>query len=214
MQQNNKQLLIRKSINFNHEIIFFFCSVTVFFFTRFFSVNADNKKWINLFNGKDIIDWIPKINHHDVGDNYGNTFRVEDGIMKVRYDKYETFNEQFGHLFYKLPFSYYHLVFEYRFVGEWRKDAPYYTNKNSGVMIHSQDPKTILRDQDWPISIEFQLLAGLGDGVPRPTGNMCSPGTDVVFQGKIDSRHCIPSSSKTYDGDQWVTLRTGAAYYE
>jgi len=48
------------------------------------------------------------------------------------------------------------------------------------------------------------LLAGLGDGVARPTGNMCSPGTDVVYQGRIDPRHCIPSSSKTYEGDQWV----------
>lgn len=160
--------------------------------------------WITLFNGKDINDWIPKINHHDAGENYGNTFRVEDSIIKIRYDQYDRFNDQFGHLYYKHPFSYYHLVFEYRIVGEWRKDAPEYTIKNSGVMFHSQDPRTMPRDQDWPISVEFQLLAGLGDGVARPTGNMCSPGTDVVFEGKIDSRHCISSSSKTYDGEQWV----------
>ncbi len=166
--------------------------------------NADKEGWKTLFNGKDIKDWVPKINHHEVGENYGNTFRVEDGIIKVRYNQYDVFNEQFGHLYYKQPFSYYHLVFEYRIVGEWRKDAPDYTIKNSGVMFHSQDPKTMPRDQNWPISIEFQLLSGMGDGVARPTGNMCSPGTDVVFQGKIDSRHCIPSSSKTYDGDQWV----------
>jgi hypothetical protein len=170
-----------------------------------FSQHSINKEdWINLFNGKDIKDWVPKINHHPTGENYGNTFRVEDGIVKIRYDKYDTFNEQFGHLYYKQPFSYYHLVFEYRIVGEWRKDAPEYTLKNSGVMFHSQDPATMPKDQNWPISIEFQLLAGLGDGVARPTGNMCSPGTDVVFQGKIDDRHCIPSASKTYEGDQWV----------
>jgi len=167
--------------------------------------SAGRQKWVKLFNGKDINDWVPKINHHAVGENYGNTFRVEDSMIKVRYDQYDTFNEQFGHLYYKQPFSYYHLKFEYRIVGEWRKDAPDYTVKNSGVMFHSQDPKTMPRDQNWPISIEFQLLAGLGDGVARPTGNMCSPGTDVVFQGKIDSRHCIPSSSKTYEGDQWVS---------
>jgi len=166
--------------------------------------DASKEKWVSLFNGKDINDWIPKINHHETGENFGNTFRVEDGIIKVRYDQYEHFNEQFGHLYYKTPFSYYHLVFEYRIVGEWRKDAPDYTLKNSGVMFHSQDPKTMPRDQNWPISIEFQLLAGLGDGVARPTGNMCSPGTDVVYQGRIDPRHCIPSSSKTYEGDQWV----------
>ena len=165
---------------------------------------ADKEEWQTLFNGKDIKDWVSKINHHETGDNFGNTFRVEDGMVKVRYDRYDSFNEQFGHLYYKQPFSYYHLVFEYRLVGEWRKDAPEYTLKNSGVMIHSQDPKTMPKEQDWPISIEFQILGGLGDGNPRPTGNMCSPGTDVVFHGVIDSRHCIPSTSKTYDGDQWV----------
>jgi len=184
----------------------FFPLVTLLVFTATgcSQADADKKGWKTLFNGKDIKDWVPKINHHAVGENYGNTFRVEDGIIKVRYNQYDVFNEQFGHLYYKQPFSHYHLVFEYRIVGEWRKDAPEYTIKNSGVMFHSQDPKTMPREQNWPISIEFQLLAGLGDGVERPTGNMCSPGTDVVFQGKIDSRHCIPSSSKTYDIDQWV----------
>ena len=71
-------------------------------------------------------------------------------------------------------------------------------------MFHSQDPRTMLKEQDWPISVEMQLLGGLGDGRSRPTGNMCSPGTDVVYQGKISADHCINSSSKTYDGDQWV----------
>lgn len=161
-------------------------------------------KWITLFNGKDINDWTVKINHHDVGENFANTFRVENGIIKVRYDKYDRFNEQYGHLYYKQPFSHFHLKVEYRITGEWKKDAPGYTIRNSGIMYHSQDPKTILRDQDWPISVEFQLLAGLDDGLPRPTGNMCSPGTDVVYKGKIDERHCIESASKTYKIEEWV----------
>lgn len=160
--------------------------------------------WVALFNGKDLKDWTVKIYHHEVGDNYANTFRVEDGIMKVRYDQYDSFRNRFGHLYYNTPFAYYHLVVEYRFIGEWRKDAPVYTNKNSGVMFHSQDPRSMPKEQDWPISVELQLLAGLGDGKPRPTGNMCSPGTDVVFKGKIDPRHCIESTSKTYEGEQWV----------
>ncbi len=167
-------------------------------------VDPDAEQWVNLFNGKDLKDWIPKINHHEAGENFANTFRVVDGIMQVRYDQYGAFNEQFGHLYYKTPFSYYKLVFEYRFTGEWRKDAPAYTVKNSGVMFHSQDPRSMPKDQNWPISVEFQLLAGMGNGAPRPTGNMCSPGTDVVFNGKVDPRHCIESTSKTYDGDQWV----------
>jgi len=165
---------------------------------------AEGKEWVSLFNGKDMDDWIVKINHHDVGENYGNTFRVEDGILKVRYDGYGDFNEQFGHLYYKQPFSYYHLVVEYRFVDEWQRGAPDYTIRNSGVMFHSQDPRTMPRDQDWPISVEMQFLAGLEDGKPRPTGNMCSPGTDVVYKGEVDPRHCIESSSKTYGMDEWV----------
>ena len=162
-------------------------------------------EWISLFNGKDLSNWFVKIQHHETGENYGNTFRVEDGLIKVRYDQYQSFNEQFGHLYFKQPFSYYHLKFEYRFTGEWRKDAPSYTVLNSGIMYHSQDPRTMPKEQDWPISIEMQLLAGLPDGKPRPTGNMCSPGTHIVYHGKLDTRHCINSSSKTYaPSDGWI----------
>lgn len=164
----------------------------------------ENKDWKPLFNGKDINDWFVKIHHHEVGVNFGNTFRVEDGIIKIRYDQYDDFNDQFGHLYYKTPFSHYHLKFEYRFTGELQKGAPGYTLLNSGVMFHSQDPRTMLNGQDWPISVEMQLLAGLGDGKPRPTGNMCSPGTNVVYKGKIADSHCLNSTSKTYDADQWV----------
>jgi hypothetical protein len=165
---------------------------------------SGQKEWVSLFNGKDIKDWIVKIHHHEVGDNYGNTFRAEDGLLKVRYDRYDSFYNRFGHLYFKEPFSYYHLKLEYRFTGIWRKDAPTYTIKNSGVMFHSQDPRTMPKEQDWPISIEMQLYGGLGDGRPRTTGNMCSPGTHIVYNGQLDTRHCINSSSKTYDGDQWV----------
>lgn len=162
------------------------------------------EEWIQLFNGKDINDWTAKINHHDPGVNFGNTFRVEDGMIKVRYDQYGAFNEQYGHLYFNQPYSHYKLRFQYRITGEWKTDAPSYTIRNSGVMYHSQDPRTMFRDQDWPISVEFQLLAGLDDGKPRPTGNMCSPGTDIVYNGQIDKRHCIDSKSKTYKIEEWV----------
>jgi hypothetical protein len=165
---------------------------------------GNRENWQPLFNGRDLNDWTVKVYHHEVGENYANTFRVEDGVIKVRYDQYDSFSNCFAHLFYNQPFSHYKLRFEYRITGEWRKDAPSYTQLNSGVMFHSQDPRTILKEQDWPVSVEFQLLAALPDGKPRPTGNMCSPGTDVVYQGKIDARHCINSSSKTYARDQWV----------
>jgi hypothetical protein len=160
--------------------------------------------WLPLFNGNDLQDWIVKIQHHETGVNFGNTFRVDDGMIKVRYDQYDSFNDQFGHLYYKTPFSNYHLKLEYRFTGELQKGAPSYTLLNSGVMFHSQDPRTMPREQDWPISIEMQFLAGLGDGKPRPTGNMCSPGTEIVFRGSQYDGHCLNSSSKTYNKDEWV----------
>jgi hypothetical protein len=92
---------------------------------------------------------------------------------------------------------------EYRFVGEQAPGAPDWALRNSGVMVHSQDPVTMPAEQDFPISIEVQFLGGLGKGA-RTTGNLCTPGTHVVYGGKLDTRHCINSTSDTYDGDQWV----------
>lgn len=165
---------------------------------------ADRKDWIQLFNGRDLTGWTPKVAKHDVGENFGNTFRVENGVLRASYEKYDKFDSQFGHLFYKDPFSYYHLVVEYRFVGNWLADTPDWAYRNSGAMLHSQDPKTMLRNQDFPISVEYQFLGGLSDGKTRTTGNMCSPGTEVMINGTRARAHCVNSTSKTFDGDQWV----------
>ena len=164
-----------------------------------------NDEWQVLFNGVDLTGWTPKFHHHEVGDNYANTFRVVDGSIEVNYDDYDAFEERYGHLFYDKPFSSFHLTFEYRFTDQWLEDAPDYTYRNSGIMFHSQAPSTILKEQDWPISVEYQMLADADDGQPRPTGNMCSPGTDVFFEGALDPRHCISSSSDTYPWDVWVS---------
>lgn len=161
-------------------------------------------EWMVLFNGKDLENWTVKIHGHDLGDNYANTFKVKDSVIQVNYSDYKSFDERYGHLFYKEPFSSYHLKFKYRFTDKWMKDAPSYTFRNSGVMFHSQAPQTILKDQDWPISVEFQMLARENENEIRPTGNMCSPGTEVYYQGEMDPRHCINSSSETYEWDQWV----------
>jgi hypothetical protein len=160
--------------------------------------------WISLFNGRDLTNWTVKVHHHNTGVNFGNTFRAEDGLLKVRYDQYGDFNDQFAHLYYDQPFSHFHLKLEYRFTGVFHKGAPGYALLNSGVMFHSQDPRTMLKEQNWPISVEMQFLAGLEDGQPRPTGNMCSPGTDIVYQGKVYDGHCLSSSSKTYPPNEWV----------
>lgn len=162
-------------------------------------------EWIEMFNGQDLKGWVPKIHHHETGENYSNTFRAKDGIIEVNYDDYnEGFNDRYGHLFYEKPFSSFHMTWEYRFTDQWLKDAASYTYRNSGVMFHSQAPNTILKEQDWPISVEWQMLAEEKEGVARPTGNMCSPGTDVVYEGKVDPRHCINSTSPTFKWDEWV----------
>jgi hypothetical protein len=171
--------------------------------------DPNQKEWIQLFNGRDLTDWKPKFAHHDLGENVHDTFRVEDGMLRVRYDKWPAFTDQFGHLFYREPFSYYLLAAEYRFVGAQVKTARTdlaWAIRNNGLMIHSPDPKTMLKDQDFPISIEVQLLGGLGDGKPRSTANLCTPGTHVVMDGKLRTAHCTNSKSKTYEGEQWVRV--------
>lgn len=167
--------------------------------------NPDAEEWIKLFNGRDLSDWRVKISKHALDDNFGNTFRVEDSLLKVRYDAYDTFRNQFGHLFYKQKFSHYKLSIEYRFTGEQCPGGPGWARRNSGVMYHSQDPATMLKDQDFPISLEGQFLGGLGDG-PRPTANLCTPGTNVHMADTLFTPHCINSQSKTYDGDVWVNV--------
>jgi hypothetical protein len=169
--------------------------------------NPDEKAWIQLFNGRDLKDWTPKFARHDLGVNYNDTFRVEEGMLKVRYDKWTSFGSEFGHIFYKEPFSYYLLAAEYRFVGEQVAGAGpklSWALRNNGLMLHTPDPKTMLKDQDFPISIEVQLLGGLSNGKPRSTANLCTPGTNVVMNGKLHTAHCTNSTSKTYDGDVWV----------
>jgi hypothetical protein len=162
-------------------------------------------QWTSLFNGKDLTGWTPKIKGYALGENFGNTFRVADGAIKVAYDQYPQFDARYGHLFYKHRFSAYHLRVEYRFVGEQCKGGPGWAFRNSGAMIYCQPPETMGKDQDFPVSIEVQMLGGPERGT-RPTGNVCSPGTNIVMNGKLITTHCINSTSPTLRGDQWVTI--------
>ena len=163
-----------------------------------------DEKWISLFNGKDLEGWTPKITGYAAGENYADTFRVEDGVIKVAYDKYPRFDGKFGHLFSKQKYENYKLRIEYRFVGDQAKGGPAWAFRNSGVMIHCQSPESMRKDQEFPVSIEVQFLGGDGKK-ERHTGNVCSPGTHIVMNGKLVTQHCNDSNSKTYAGDQWVT---------
>lgn len=180
--------------------------LTIALFCLSLSLQAQERKgWIQLFNGKNLDGWTAKITGHEPGENFGNTFRVENGLLKVVYDQYKSFDGQFGHIFYKEKFSKYIIGVEYRFVGEQCPGGPGWATRNSGIMIHGQTPESMLVKQDFPISIEVQLLGGLGKG-PRTTANLCTPGTNVVRDGKLFTQHCLNSTSKTYDGDQWVRV--------
>jgi len=167
----------------------------------------DSEEWVELLNGTNLDDWTVKIRGYPAGENFANTFRIEEGLVTVRYDQYEgDYNDRFGHIFHRDAFSHYRILVEYRFIGEQAPGAPGWAIRNSGVMLHAQDPHTMPPEQDFPISIEAQFLGGLGDGKPRPTANMCSPGSHIEYQGKFEETHCINSASATFDGEQWVTV--------
>lgn len=168
-----------------------------------FTYAQEKRKWKQLFNGKNLKGWTVKIKGHELNENFGNTFRVEDGKMVVSYDQYTNFDEQYGHIFYKKPYSYYLLAVEYRFVGNQVAGGEGWAYKNSGIMLHCQPPSTMLKDQDFPISIEDQLLGGDATG-ERSTCNLCTPGTNVVMDGKLFTPHCINSKSNTFRNEEWV----------
>jgi len=161
-------------------------------------------QWVDLFNGRNLDGWTPKIAGHDLGENYADTFHVRDGLLTVSYDNYEKFNGEFGHLFYEHEFSHYRIRVQYRFSGEQTPGGPGWALRNSGIMVHCQDPTTMSKDQSFPVCIEVQLLGGDGTN-RRSTGNLCTPGTHVVMDGKLETTHCINSTSETFHGDQWVT---------
>ncbi len=169
------------------------------------SKKSTDSDWIQLFNGKDLSDWTIKFSGSELNDNYKNTFYVEDGLLKVSYDEYDEFAGEFGHIFYnKEKFSNYILRVEYRFVGEQVIGGPGWAIKNNGVMIHSQSAESMEIDQDFPVSIEVQLLGGYNNE-ERPTANLCTPGTNVTLNNELFTTHCTNSSSKTYYGEEWVT---------
>lgn len=180
-------------------MLLFVCTATLFA-----QRNPDKEEWLPLFNGKDLRGWDIKIAGQPLNDNHKNTFRVEDGMLRIMYDQYQNFDGKYGHLYYKTPFSYYKIRFTYRFTGNQTPGGAVWNVRNSGVMIHSQSAESLTMGQDFPVSLEIQLLGGLGKG-PRHTANLCTPGTQVHTDGKLNKAHCIDSDSKTYDGDQWVS---------
>ncbi len=163
--------------------------------------------WETLFNGTDLSGWTMRIVGYPLGENFGNTFSVEDGILKIRYDGYgDNFNNRFGALYYHEPFSNYRLKVEYRFVGETAPGAPSWGYRDSGVQFHSQSPGSLKADQPFPVSLEYNLHGGNGTD-ERPLGEICANGIVIDLEDGPNSSYCTPPTTKrTFHGDQWVTL--------
>jgi hypothetical protein len=168
-------------------------------------ISSDRKDWIQLFNGRDLSGWVAKVKGSGLGSNVRDTFRVENGVLKVAYDRYEQFEGRFAHLFHRQRFSHYVIAAEYRFVGDQVPGGATWAVRNNGLMLHSQSPESMGRDQDFPISIEVQLLGG-GPSGERSTANVCTPGTEVFMGGTMVRAHCTNSVSDTYRGDRWVRV--------
>jgi Domain of Unknown Function (DUF1080) len=187
-------------------------SILLILSTLFFSFQhpeppeAKKKKWQTLFNGKNLNGWTMKINGFPMGENFGNTFRVENGILNVRYDQYKSFDNRFGALYYNKKFTNYRLKVEYRFVGELTPGAPSWGFRDSGVQYHGQSPSSVGLNQQFPVCLEFNLHGGNGKD-KRPTGEICALGTFVEINGKRNETNCTPPIVKrTFHGDVWVTL--------
>lgn len=164
---------------------------------------APQPTWEPLFDGRTLTGWTPKITGERLGADALRTFVVQDGMIRVSYDRYRSFDGRFGYLFWRAPLSAYRLRFEYRLHGRTLPGVEGWQHSNSGVMFHAQAPDTMTLDQKFPVSLEYQTL-----GTPRapaePTGNLCTPGTTVEVDGQRDPRHCVLSSSPTIPLGRWV----------
>ena len=167
--------------------------------------DPNKEEWVSLFNGSDIDKWVPKFTGFELGKNHNSIFVVKDSLLSVRYTVKDTFNGDFGHLYYKQKFSHYRLKVKYRFIGQQMTEGPEWAVRNNGLMLHCQDPMTLGLEQDFPISLELQLLGG--DGIKdRTNANLCTPGTNVILNDSLFVQHCVGSSSGTYHGDIWVEV--------
>ena len=167
-------------------------------------------EWVSIFDGESLDGWTPKIAGYPLGENFGDTFRVEDGMIKARFDQYgDDFAQRYGLLVYETPYEHYRLRLEYRFTGEQTPGGEDWAELNSGVIYHIQPLETIPQDAGFPVALEAQFLA---EGAHAPTtGNMCSLETSVVVKNERPDDHCILSDIPARPKDHWVRFELEAA---
>jgi hypothetical protein len=171
-------------------------TVTLIGTTAKVNAGPNDSDWVAMFNGKDLKDWEMHFTGHPLDSNYNNTFRVDSGYLLVDYSQYKgnwaaAYGTPWGHLGYKQrSFSYYLLRAEYQAWGKQVAGGPSWAVENNGLMLHSQKVSTMGVNQDYPISIESQLLGG-GNGTS--TMNVCTPGSAIHLQptGAVDAAHCL-----------------------
>ena len=171
---------------------------------------APGGEWVAIFDGETLDGWTPKIAGFPLGVNHADTFRVEDGVIKVRYDGYgDDFADRFGNLIYETPYEHYRLRLEYRFTGEQVPGGEDWAELNSGVLYHIQPVATIMpADGGFPPSLEAQFLA---EGAHAPTtGNMCSIETWVMLEGERRDEHCILGPVAARPAGRWVRFELQA----
>lgn len=162
-------------------------------------------RWKRLFDGRTLAGWTPKIAGEPAGSDARRTFIVRNGKLAVSYAGYDRFAGRFGHLYYDRPLRFFRLRLRYRILDPGLPDTPVWARSNSGVMFLSESPHDVGRDQPFPVSLEFQLLGRDGDA-PRPTGAVCTPGTDIDIGGQRAAQHCTPSSGPTIPNGTWARL--------
>ena len=165
--------------------------------------SAKPGQWQRIFDGRTLKGWTPKITGAPAGENLGNSFAVADHAIRVTYDGWTRFDGRFGHLAYNRPVGAFRLRFQYRFFGKTLPDVEDWQHSNSGAMLLAQSPWSMARDQKFPVSLEAQLL-GAERPEPSPTANLCTPGTNVVIDGKLVTEHCILSTSPVMANNQWI----------
>ncbi len=161
---------------------------------------AEDSTWVQLFNGKDLSDWDIKFAGKELNVNFNNTFKVVDSAISVDYSGWTRFSDEFGHAANKTKaYSHYLLRVEYQVGPTQVTGGPAWAVQNNGLMVHSQSMASMTLKQDFPISMETQLLgAGNTGSNPKNTMNLCTPGTAFYNNpsgGSVNMEHCVPSTA-------------------
>lgn len=165
--------------------------------------------WVSMFNKYDTslaTNWDFKITTRAMNVDPLNTFRWavvgSDTVLEVNVSGYTNFNGMFGHIGYKIrPFNYFVVRVEHQFYGSQAPGNPgSWAVQNNGIMHHSQSVASMSLNQNFPVSMEAQLLGPGNTGADNNSSmNLCTPGTSyytVATGGTRNDTHCNTAVTK------------------